>query len=90
MPRTASPSAELRPCPFCGADATARKHLTGKSTWWAVGCPSAECVIAPQSVDDSRTIAVAVWNARGDIPAPDLTPVEGCDCALCEKLRKAP
>jgi hypothetical protein len=62
-PQSAIPG-DLLPCPFCGTAATARQYISGKASWWAVGCPSAECVIAPLSVDDLRTLAVRIWNTR--------------------------
>jgi Lar family restriction alleviation protein len=59
---------KLKPCPFCGAEATvfrdgaysAEKGKNTKKTLWFVGCNECSAIIC----EGSRTVAIEVWNRR--------------------------
>lgn len=60
---------ELKPCPFCGGDATT---LVGKydhgGTFYEAGCDSVGCWCLPSAKTLSMEHAVAEWNRRADMP----------------------
>lgn len=56
--------ADLKPCPFCGADAVEASSTLGHS----VSCSKSDCSIPVQT---TATVAARVWNSRFWAPHPD-------------------
>ena len=60
--------AELKPCPFCGGEATAEFGIviTDKpSDWNVVCCKNKQCRIQPTTDwHKSRSVVVREWNRR--------------------------
>lgn len=53
---------DLKPCPFCGAEATVGETQDGN---WIAGCPDEDgCSACPTVDKDSRADAIAAWNTR--------------------------
>lgn len=52
---------ELKPCPFCGSDATVDANF-GRE-WW-VQCNNEECAATTGLVPVTRHEAIALWNRR--------------------------
>lgn len=65
---------ELRPCPFCGGEATlkdARKCLVVSRFSYifpfSVGCENEHCEVKPYTLYcDTEAEAIAAWNRRTD------------------------
>lgn len=55
-------SEELKPCPFCGADAVV-EH--GDASYWVSPCCPGSCTVELEtSWFDTREEAIAAWNTR--------------------------
>ena len=59
-------SEELKPCPFCGGEATTTKKGPIRNQWWEVVCVSGECDTA-SITGDTEKAAIAAWNTRADL-----------------------
>lgn len=57
---------ELKPCPFCGVEASEFKDR-GHSTAYNVGCFNGDCTIEPNTWADTKAEAIAAWNTRADL-----------------------
>jgi len=57
---------ELKPCPFCGWEASAIPD-PNHSTGWEVGCFSGNCDVEPHVWSVHRSTAEMQWNTRADI-----------------------
>jgi Lar family restriction alleviation protein len=60
-------TAELKPCPFCGVEASEFKDR-GHSTAYNVGCFNGYCTIEPNTWAGTKAEAIAAWNTRA-LPA---------------------
>jgi len=81
----------LKPCPFCGAEA----ELLGVSAWYSVRCPSpiTKCPIQPrmgmqrrpwETDDQLRAFLAEQWNTRADSGRDDARP-DTCKAAEAAK-----
>jgi hypothetical protein len=74
---------ELRPCPFCGAEAIAKTDrmpsCSGMNEHYWVKCSNADCAVSPKS-HPNLDAAITRWNIRMQCVnvAHDLF----CDCSL--------
>lgn len=52
----------LKPCPFCGGEATVSESQDGE---WIAGCrDEAGCNACPSTLAPTRDAAIAAWNRR--------------------------
>ncbi len=65
-------TAELKPCPFCGVEASEFKDR-GHSTAYSVGCFNGDCTIEPNTWADTKAEAIAAWNTRADLSQAAIT-----------------
>ena len=58
-------SEALKPCPFCGHDASVYRTYNGKGGYFA-GCSSASdtCICGAGVIRDTKEHAVTAWNRR--------------------------
>jgi Lar family restriction alleviation protein len=53
----------LRPCPFCGGEATLGETRAGGLHWWHVRCEACD-IDGPSGLDATKAKAIAAWNTR--------------------------
>jgi hypothetical protein len=58
-------SDDLKPCPFCGGEAS-KIPDANHSTGWEVGCYSGKCDVEPHIWAVHLETAVTQWNTRAD------------------------
>lgn len=71
---------ELKPCPFCGREATINHEYSNKTgDWYAVGCLNKSCpmeiVRVTTGLRSTKAEAIEAWNRRendadGEAPLP--------------------
>jgi len=63
---------ELKPCPFCGAEAWSREQQYRGP--WKICCDTAGCPVYPEVTSRSEAEAITAWNTRATLtdhqPAP--------------------
>lgn len=78
-------SDELKPCPFCGSEATWKRTRRG----WAVHCAQrfGACFMnARTHYQNDKNSAIRAWNTRADISASRITALEAQRNELLEAL----
>ena len=55
-------SEELKPCPFCGADASVQ--WWGGANQWVCGCWNDDCPLIAEVYARNRQDAIYFWNER--------------------------
>lgn len=65
-------TAELKPCPFCGGEASEFKDR-GHSTAYNVGCFNNYCTTEPNTWAGTKAEAIAAWNTRADLSQVAIT-----------------
>ena len=54
---------ELKPCPFCGGEATVQEWEGG----YYIECLNPDCDVSPATADfDAEKEAIVAWNRRAD------------------------
>lgn len=74
---------ELKPCPFCGGEATAVPDAS-HSTAWEVGCFSRFCAVEPNVWAAHKSTAQLQWNARVDINQAAISRAEQAEARVAE------
>ena len=77
---------ELKPCPFCGAEAVVTKHHNRFTEWYLCSCP--KCHISQTGSEYGfRFEAVEAWNRRvndgKDTKEAETTQIIGGCCTAC-------
>lgn len=68
-------SDDLKPCPFCGSEASIFPSCD-HSTAWVGGCSASNGCPGQDAVwEDSEEEAYAVWNTRADLAKPRVKPL---------------
>ena len=80
-------TAELKPCPFCGGEASEFKDR-GHSTAYNVGCFSGDCTIEPNTWAGTKAEAIAAWNTRADLSQSAIAAKNAQILDLIEALRR--
>jgi Lar family restriction alleviation protein len=80
-------TAELKPCPFCGVEASEFKDR-GHSTAYSVGCFNCDCTIEANTWADTKAEAIAAWNTRADLSQAAIAAKNAQIIDLIEALRK--
>ena len=60
---------ELKPCPFCGGEATCIENGS-HSTAWEIGCYNGQCAAKPSVWEPRKEVAITAWNIRADLATP--------------------
>lgn len=61
----------LKPCPFCGGDATIHDYRTAPAGAWVLIHRAKNCLLAPKIESfPSEEAAIAAWNRRTPSPNP--------------------
>ena len=65
-------SEELKPCPFCGGEATLFQikcitHSNGGAGMFQVKCVNLQCNVSPKTMyESSKDEAIVAWNRRAN------------------------
>jgi len=61
-----SEDAKLKPCPFCGGEATTDKYVVSKDKRkWSAYCRNERCRVSPSTpMSDTEAKAITAWNTR--------------------------
>jgi hypothetical protein len=79
---------ELRPCPFCGGNASCFEDANHSTAWW-FGCYNDQCEVRPCVWAQTKDQATEEWNRRADLPPTDADVMAHPTVkALVEALRK--
>ncbi|RBO94973.1 Lar family restriction alleviation protein [Pseudochrobactrum asaccharolyticum] len=62
-------TSELKPCPFCGANAEAHEFQAGE---YEVSCSTEGCAVRPRTTLTDMETAIADWNTRAVPDVPEL------------------
>lgn len=57
-----SPQVELKPCPFCGGEASVYYHYHGFEVTWSARCKKCSAEMAYVALTKAK--AIAAWNTR--------------------------
>lgn len=54
---------DLKPCPFCGGDATLEQNF---ELAWQIWCANENCTVLSETAIGSELDSIAAWNRRAD------------------------
>ncbi len=82
---------ELKPCPFCGANAKCVSHHENsydEGRWYEIGCETADCpgnelLVVDSYINGEFHRIAAEWNTRSDL-VPSKEPCPDCGCEMME------
>lgn len=61
---------EIKPCPFCGGEATVEPWHGGRASKRMVSCCAEDCSANPGVSGGTEAQAIAAWNRRSPAPSP--------------------